>query len=79
MHIVEIWRRDADLGAVMEQMRTWLDHHRVEPSLFNVVFIASDEIRFRLEFKNSSDASGFARAFNAEMLVDGDVTDNLAA
>jgi hypothetical protein len=78
MHIVETRRHDADLGAVMEQMRTWLDHHRVEPSLFNVVFIAGDEIRFRLEFRNSSDASGFASVFGGEMLGD-ETAGNLAA
>ena len=59
MHIVQIRRHGADLGVVMEQMRTWLDHHRVEPRLFDVAFLLG-EVRFRFQFKNASDVSGFA-------------------
>ena len=78
MHIVEIRCHAADLGVVMEQMRTWLDHHRVEPRLFDVAFLPG-EIRFRFQFKNASDVSGFASVFGGEILGDEDTAGNLAA
>ena len=79
MHIVEIRCRAADLGVVMEQMRTWLDHHRVEPRLFDVAFLPGGELRFRIQFKNASEVSGFAGVFGGEMLGDEDTAGNLAA
>jgi hypothetical protein len=79
MHIVEIRRHGADLGVVMEHMRTWLDHHRVEPRLFDVAFLPAGEIRFRVQFKDASDVSGFASVFGGEMLGDEDTAGNLAA
>ena len=79
MHIGEIRRHGADLGVVMEQMRTWLDHHRVEPRLFDVAFLPGGEIRFRFQFKNASDVSGFASVFGGEMFDDEDTGGNLAA
>ena len=78
MYIVEIRCHAADLGVVMEQMRTWLDHHRVEPRLFDVAFLLG-EIRFRFQFKNASDVSGFASVFGGEMFDDEDTGGNLAA
>ena len=41
MHIVEIRRRGRDLAAAMTEMRIWLDHHRKQPDLFEVVFLPS--------------------------------------
>jgi len=79
MHIVEIRCHAADLGVVMEQMRTWLDHHRVEPRLFDVAFLPGGELRFRIQFKNASEVSGFAGVFGGEMLGDEDTAGNLAA
>ena len=64
MHTVEVRRRGADLGGVMAQMRTWVDHHRLEPQTFEVGFILGSEVRFRLSFAALRDASGFARAFD---------------
>jgi len=48
MHIVEVRRDGADLGGVMAQMRTWVDHHRVQTTTFEVAFIPGREVRFRL-------------------------------
>lgn len=68
MHIVEVRYCSVDLGAVMAQMRTWVDHQKVEPSLFEMAFLPGRVIRFRLMFQNASDASAFARAFDGEVL-----------
>jgi hypothetical protein len=45
MHLVEIRRPAADLGAAMAQMRTWLDHRQTEPRLFELAFLPGPEIR----------------------------------
>ncbi len=68
MHIDEARRCDADLGLVMVQMRAWVDHCKTEPSLFEVAVLRHFEDRIRLEFRNASHASGFARAFEGELL-----------
>jgi hypothetical protein len=70
MHIVKIRRIGAGLGPVMGQMRTWLDHNRTEPSLFELAFLPGRDIRFRVKFQNAVDASAFARVFEGEMLSD---------
>jgi hypothetical protein len=56
----------------MAQMRTWADHHRVEPQAFEVGFISRGEVRFRLSFAAFSDASAFARAFDGDLLAPAD-------
>jgi hypothetical protein len=69
MHLVETGRRFVDLGTTMTQMRTWFDHHRVEPSLF----LHDREIRFRLQFQNASDASAFASVLDCDGLGERDI------
>ena len=76
MNIVEVRRPAADLGSAMAQMRTWVDHHRAEPSTFEVALVSRGEVRFRLRFEPLSEASAFARAFDGELLV---ATDNIIA
>jgi hypothetical protein len=71
MHIVEVRRRNADLAAAMAQMRTWLDNQAIEPSLFEIAFLPGRESRFRLQFKELSDAVTFASSFEGEVLDTG--------
>jgi len=40
MHIVEVRRPNADLAAAMAEMRTWLDNQAIQPSLFEIAFLA---------------------------------------
>jgi hypothetical protein len=68
MQVIEIRYRGADLGAAMTQMRTWLDHHQAEPSLFEFVFLRAGVIRFRLQFEDACEASAFAKVFDGEVL-----------
>ena len=79
MHVVEVRRCGADLGAVMVQMRARTDHYKTEPSLFEVASLRHFEDRFRREFRNASHASGFARAFEGELLGEQGAADHLAA
>ena len=79
MYLVEIRREGANLGAAMTQMRTWLDHHRIEPSLFVVAFHPDREIRFHLQFQKAEDASAFDSVFSSDVLGERDIADNFAA
>ena len=72
MHLVEMCRPAAELGAAMAQMRTWLDHRQTEPSLFELAFLAGRVVRFRLRFREASDAFAFASVFDGEVLDDAD-------
>ena len=68
MHVVEVRRPNADLAAVMAQLRTWLDNQGIEPALFEIAFLPGQETRFRLQFKKQRDAVLFADSFDGEML-----------
>ena len=50
------------LAAQMSGMRTWLDHHQVQPALFEFAFLPDAVIRFRLQFRTSAEAAAFAPA-----------------
>jgi hypothetical protein len=72
MDLVRITRRGADLDDAMTQMRTWLDHHQIEPALFELASLPSREIRFRFQFQRASDASAFAEVFGGEVFAEQD-------
>lgn len=78
MYIVEVVRAAEGLAAPMSGMRTWLDHHQVQPALFEFALLPDRVIRFRLQFRTSAEAAAFARAFEGEVLDD-PVADVLAA
>lgn len=65
MHIVELYRSGQGLIGPMAQMRTWLDHHRAQPALFEFALLPNREIRFRLQFREPGEAAAFAEAFGA--------------
>ena len=68
MYLVEIRRHGAELGVAMAQMRAWLDHRHLEPSLFELAFLPEREMRFRVQFQDAGDASAFAGVFDGEMV-----------
>jgi hypothetical protein len=77
MYVVEI-RRDGDgLAEPMAAIRTWLDHKRVQPSVFRLSMIPGGTV-FRLEFKRASEAEAFARAFGGQV-IGGEDTGSVAA
>jgi len=79
MHIVEVRRRGAEFGTTMAEMRTWLDHHQVEPTLFEFERTAHGGVRFRLQFRRATDASALAIVFDGEMSSEGKTASVLAA
>ena len=67
MHVVEV-RRDGDgLAEPMADIRTWLDHQRIQPSVFRLSLTPGATV-FHLEFKAASDAEAFAQAFDGQVI-----------
>jgi hypothetical protein len=63
LYTVELRRIETTLAASMAEMRTWFDHHRIDPTVFD----HSSEglgITFRVGFRTQGDALAFARAFD---------------
>lgn len=79
MHIVDIRRRGAELAACMAQMRTWLDHHRIQPRQFELAFLPGHEIRFRLAFRCAGEAASFGTVFDNDTADYRNAANNLAA
>jgi hypothetical protein len=79
MHIVELRRSAAELAAVMAQIRIWLDHYRIEPTLFNSALSRSGHLRLRLQFKHGHDASAFVAVFEGAVFTAGDPAGRRAA
>jgi hypothetical protein len=65
MHIVNVRRADGRLAETMSQMRNWLDHREIRPSLFDL-----QRACYRLEFVMASDAVAFAGAFGGSVVED---------
>jgi hypothetical protein len=67
MHIVEIRHNGDGLAEPMAQIRTWLDHQQIVPSIFRLSLVPQGTI-FRLEFKILSEAEVFAEAFGGQII-----------
>ena len=69
MYVVE-FRHDGDgLAEPMADIRTWLDHQRIQPSVFRLSLMPGSTI-FHLELRTASDAEAFARAFGGQVIAD---------
>src|SRR5437588_11656063 len=69
MYVVQFRHDGDDLAEPMADIRTWLDHQRMQPSVFRLSLISGATI-FRLEFKDASDAETFAEAFDGQVIRD---------
>lgn len=67
LYTVEVQLTGAHLSSTLSEMRTWLDHNRVEPDSFRH-FSGASKILFRVEFKLESDAADFAKAFGGRVM-----------
>ncbi len=66
IYIVTVTITDPNLIDRMNQMRTWLDHRRVEPSRFR--FADGDAAgECRVHFTSEADATAFASEFGGEV------------
>ena len=69
MYIVEVRHNGDGLAEPMADIRTWLDHQRIQPSVFQLSLIPRATI-FHLEFKAASDAEAFAQGFDGQVIRD---------
>ena len=69
MYIVEVRHNGDGLAEPMADIRTWLDHQRIQPSVFRLSLMPEGTM-FHLEFKAASDAEVFARAFDGQVIAD---------
>ena len=68
MYIVEIGSADADIGAAMSHMQTWLDRNDCEPAMFRQVTGYGAGRFLRVEFTSERDAAAFAKSFAGRMV-----------
>ena len=66
-YIVEVRVSGRDLVDSMAEMRTWLDHQRIEPHGFRHCR-DSARIIIHIDFNSEPDVIGFARAFDGRMV-----------
>ena len=66
-YLVEVSVSDGGLVSSMAEMRTWLDHQRIEPQGFRHRR-DSARIMFQVDFGSEPDAVGFARAFGGRVV-----------
>jgi hypothetical protein len=78
MHAVEFFHEGDGLAEPMEQIRTWLDHERIQPSVFRLSLISGGTV-FRVEFNARREAEAFARAFGGEVIRGGERAGTVAA
>jgi hypothetical protein len=63
LYIVEVRRIGISLAVSMAEMRTWFDHHRIDPAEFDHSS-GGPGITFRIAFHSEAAALAFARAFH---------------
>ena len=66
-YLVEVCVSGRELVDSMAEMRTWLDHRRIEPHGFRHCR-DSARIMLHVDFNSEPDAIGFARAFGGRMV-----------
>ena len=67
-YLVEICVGDHGLVDAMAEMRTWLDHRRIEPNGFRHCRDSARTL-FHVDFNTEPDAIGFARAFGGRVIA----------
>lgn len=67
LYTVEVRVFGGDLMASMTQMRTWLDHRRIEPDAFRHSSGGAG-VTFRVDFKMEAEATEFARSFGGRLI-----------
>jgi hypothetical protein len=67
LYVVEVGLFGGDVGAVMTNMRTWLDHHHSQPVMFRQVLADNGPIFF-LEFAKEGEAIAFLNAFGGRLI-----------
>ena len=50
-------------GETMNNIRSWLDHRKIQPASFNSVFNALSGVEFEIAFNSEDEAHLFGEAF----------------
>lgn len=53
----------SSVGSLMSDMRTWLDHQGVQPTIFKAITLPLGGIAFDVEFRSPDQATLFRTAF----------------
>ena len=73
LYIVGLTIAELNIVERMNEMRTWLDHRHIEPTMFRVLDRdAGGELR--LSFSSEADAAAFAEEFGGDVSVVAGVT-----
>ena len=67
LYTVEVRLIGGDFIASMAQMRTWLDHRRIEPDAFRQSSGGAG-VTFRVDFRIKAEAADFAKAFAGRLI-----------
>jgi len=67
LYTAEVQLIGGSLPTMLSDMRTWLDHRRVEPDSFRH-FSRAAKVVFRVDFKLEAEARAFAKAFGGRVL-----------
>jgi hypothetical protein len=68
MQIVRVTLSNGDVTTKMQKMRSWLDSHRFEPSLFKYeISKTSDSASVQVMFKVGAEANAFAAEFGGTL------------
>jgi hypothetical protein len=60
---VRLERPQSALSVIMNDIRLWLDSHKIEPVEFKTVPLDGGSIAFDIRFQSQEEASLFKRAF----------------
>ena len=60
---IRIEKHDAKLADMMNEMRSWLDKHKVQPVEFKIATTAMPLIAFDIQFRSEDEAVLFAQVF----------------
>ena len=55
----------SSVGLLMSDMRTWLDHKRIQPTDFKPTTLPFGSIAFDVQFRDTNEAALFRAAFAA--------------
>jgi hypothetical protein len=60
---IRIEKPEAALAATMNEMRSWLDKHRVQPVEFKIAMTGMPGVAFDIQFRSEDEAVLFERVF----------------
>ena len=61
--VVRIERSGTPFGSVMNEIRSWLDSHKIQPAAFKADTPASGPVAFEIKFQHEDEAQRFEQAF----------------